>query len=61
MSLKFHSNLVPFLLPTVFHDSLNDPARIVFQNDIFDLSLNDPHQVLHVLLSLRRWYVLLPS
>ena len=37
MSLQFHRNLIPLCLPTMFHERLHDPARIMFEHNFLYL------------------------
>jgi len=59
MTLEFRSNLVPFLLTPVFDDSLDNPAGVVLEHDVFDFSLHDAHEIANVLLTFGRWDILL--
>ena len=51
--LEFCSDFVPFCGSTPTNNSLNNPAGIVFEDDILDMATDDVHEVSDVILPLR--------
>ena len=59
VAFQFRSNLVPLLLTPVFDDSLDNPAGVVLEHNVFDFSLDDAHEIANVLLTFGRWDIFL--
>ncbi len=52
-ALQLLRDLVPLLLSTVLDRGLDDTARVMFEDDILNLSAQDVHKRVHVLRAVR--------